>query len=90
MVLIFIINLAFAVIYYKIYQSNNKSFKNIYTDENKPIDFHEFIYYSYTLFFTIGYDVIPQTKLVKFLSILHLNVSFIVTSIYISRYISNW
>jgi hypothetical protein len=90
-IIIFTINLVFAIIYHKIYQSNNKSFKNIHNmDTIKKIDFYDFIYYSNTLFYSLGYDIVPQTKIVKFISILHLKVGFIITAIYISKIISNW
>lgn len=88
---IFAINLVFAIIYYQLYLSNNNSFKNIHNLESKePIDFYDFIYYSHTLFFSLGYDLIPQTKLVKLFSIIHLKFGFVITAIYISKIISHW
>ena len=90
-IIIFGINFIFAVIYYYIYQTNKNSFKNIHKLKTKEdIPFYDFIYYSHTLFFSLGYDIVPQTNLVKFFSMVHLKLGFITTAIYISKIISNW
>ncbi len=90
-IIIFGINLMFSIIYYNIYKIKKNSFNNIHNlNTKKPISFFDFIYYSNTLFFSLGYDIIPQTLLVKFISILHLNIGFIISSIYISKIISSW
>jgi hypothetical protein len=90
-IIIFAINIIFAIIYYYIYLSNKNSFKNIHNIDSKdPIEFFDFIYYSHTLFFSLGYDLVPQTKLVKLFSMIQLKVGFIITAIYISKIISHW
>jgi uncharacterized membrane protein len=87
-IIIFMINLIFATVYYQIYLNDKHSFKNIHNmDSNEPIGFYDFVYYSNTLFFSLGYDIVPQTKLVKFLSVVHLKIGFIITAIYISKII---
>ena len=90
-IIIFGINMVFAIIYHRTYLSNKNSFKNIHNlKSNKSIDFYDFIYYSHTLFFSLGYDLVPQTKLVKLFSMIQLKVGFIITTIYISKIISNF
>lgn len=87
-IIIFFINLVFSVTYYKIYQNNNKCFKNIYNPDKK-IEFMDFIYFSNTTFFSLGYDLSPQSTLAKMLCIIHIKISFIIMTIYISRIINH-
>lgn len=90
-IIIFGINLSFSLAYYQIYKFDKNSFKNIHNlDTNKIISFYDFVYYSNTLFFSLGYDIVPQSNLVKTISIIHLNLGFIITTIYISKIISSW
>lgn len=94
LIIIFGINIIFAFIYYQIYKYDNSSFKNIHNVDDlhkeKIISFYDFLYYSNTLFFSLGYDIVPQANLAKFLSVVHLNLGFIITAIYISKIISSW
>lgn len=90
-VIIFCINLLFAFVYYQFYKNDKTSFKNIHNlESDKPITFYDFIYFSHTLFFSLGYDIIPQNNLVKLLTMIHLKMGFIITAIYISKIISSF
>lgn len=80
------INFIFSFGYYKLYLHNPKAFKNVhYEDKSKPIEYFDFIYYSNTLFFSLGYDIIPQTKYAKIFTMIHMMLGFIITTIFIER-----
>jgi hypothetical protein len=84
------INLLFSIIYYQLYLSNTKSFKNIhYEEKTQPIEYADFLYYSNTLFFSLGYDIVPQSKLSKFFSIIHMKIGFIITTIFIAKIVNS-
>jgi hypothetical protein len=90
-IIIFCINLIFSIIYFQIYRNNKNSFKNIHhIDTNSSISYYDFVYYSNTLFYSLGYDIAPNSNITKTLSMIHLNLGFIVTTIYISKIISSW
>jgi uncharacterized membrane protein (DUF485 family) len=88
-VIIFGINFIFALIYCSIYRNNKNSFKNIHNLDEK-IKFFDFVYYSHTLFFSLGYDLVPQSGMAKIISMIHLKMGFIITVIYISKIISSF
>ncbi len=87
-VIIFIINLIFSLGYYKLYLNDSTSFKNIHQDQ-KPIEYFDFFYYSHTLFFSLGYDIVPQSKCAKLFTILHLKLGFIMCTMFIAKIINN-
>lgn len=87
-IIIFLLNLVFAITYYKLYKNNNKVFKNIHNPKKK-IGFFDFIYFTNTTFFSLGYDIIPQSILVKIICMLHIKLSFIIMTIYIAKIIKN-
>jgi len=85
-IIIFIINLVFSLIYCNIYKKDPKSFKNIHNLESKEsISFSDFLYFSHTTFYSLGYDIIPQSKISKLVCVIHLKISFIIMAIYIGR-----
>ncbi len=85
-IIIFIINLVFSMIYCNIYKKNPTSFKDIHNLNSKnPITFYDFLYFSHTTFYSLGYDIVPNTKLSKFICVIHLKISFIIMAIYIGR-----
>ena len=89
-IIIFIINLLFSVGYYKLYLNNAESFKNIHKQEKQSqIEYFDFVYYSNTLFFSLGYDIVPQTKCAKFFTMLHMKLGFIITTIFIAKLVSS-
>jgi hypothetical protein len=84
------INLVFSFGYYKLYLNNPKSFKNVhYQDKSKPIEYFDFLYYSNTLFFSLGYDIVPLTKCAKIFTMLHMLLGFIITTIFIAKLVSS-
>lgn len=88
-VIIIGINLLFSIIYYNLYNNNKASFKNIHLlDSKKNINYFDFFYYSNTLFFSLGYDIIPQTNYSKIFTIIHMKLSFIITTIFISKIVA--
>jgi hypothetical protein len=91
-IIIFVINLVFSLGYYQLYLNDVESFKNIhYQDKSKPkpIEYFDFVYYSNTLFFSLGYDIVPQTKCTKFFTMLHMKLGFIITTIFIAKIVSS-
>jgi hypothetical protein len=87
-IIIFIINLTFSYIYYFLYNKNSESFKNIH-QEKTPITYFDFFYYANTLFFSLGYDIVPQTQYAKLFTMIHLKLGFIMTTIFIAKIINN-
>ncbi len=84
------INLLFATIYYNFYLYESKSFKNIHNMEStKPLTFYDFFYFSCTTFYSLGYDVVPQTNSVKTICIFQLMLSFLITTIFIAQIINH-
>ncbi len=91
-VIIFVINLVFSYFYYQLYLNDTESFKNIHHQEKpnaKPIEYFDFVYYANTLFFSLGYDIVPQTKCTKFFTMLHMKLGFIITTIFIAKIVSS-
>jgi hypothetical protein len=85
-IIIFFINLIFSFIYYKIYKNDPTSFKDIHNLNSKnPITFYDFLYFSHTTFYSLGYDIVPNTKISKFICVIHLKISFIIMAIYIGK-----
>ena len=64
--------------------NNNKHFNNIY-NQNKPITLYDLFFLSNTIFYSIGYDFIPQTKLAKGLCIMQMNLAYIFLAIIIVK-----
>ena len=88
-ILIILINCIFSHIYYSIYLNDKSSFKNIHNIEsNKELEQFDFFYFSNTTYFSLGYDIIPQSKKAKIACIVQLMLGFILTSIMIARIIS--
>jgi len=88
-IIIVLINCIFYHIYYSIYLNDKSSFKNIHNMESKKdIEQFDFLYFANTTFFSLGYDIIPQTKKAKIACMIQLLFSFILTSIMIARIIS--
>jgi len=86
--IIFFINFVFSLVYCKIYNNDPTSFKDIYNiNSKKPITFYDFLYFSHTTFYSLGYDIIPNTKLSKFICVIHLKIAFIITAIYLAKLI---
>ncbi len=84
--IIFIFNTLFSLAYCQIYRYDKDSFKNIHNLESKePIPFFDFLYFSHTTFYSLGYDIVPQSKLAKTLCMIHLKLGFIIMTIYIAR-----
>ena len=84
--IIFIINTIFASIYCKIYLNDPTSFKDVHNLESKtPISFFDFLYFSHTTFYSLGYDIVPMSKLSKAICVVHLKVGFIIMAIYMAR-----
>ena len=84
--IILIVNTVFSSIYYKIYQNDPTSFKDVHNPESKKsISFFDFLYFSHTTFYSLGYDLIPQSKLAKLVCMIHLKISFIIMAIYIAK-----
>lgn len=79
---IVIINLIFSLIYYKIYINDNKHFNNIY-NPTKPLTLNDFFFFSNTIFYSIGYDIIPQSNLAKGLCIIQLKLAYVISAIII-------
>ena len=77
--IIIIINLFFAFIYYKLYQIDNNSFKNYH--EDKEITFCDTIFYTFTLFFRSTDTIYATSMITKFIVIIQLIISFIVADI---------
>ena len=89
MIILFSINLIFAGIYYKIYLNDKSSFKNTYNlKSNKPIEYFDFVYFSCTTFYSLGYDIVPQSKLAKIICIIELKLAFIIITIIIAKIVS--
>ena len=83
------INVIFSLCYHQIYLNDSDSFKNIHKENKKiPIEYFDFLYYSNTLFFSLGYDIVPQTKCAKFFTMLHMKLGFIITTIFIAKIIN--
>ncbi len=76
---IFIINFIFSIIYYSIYLNNKKSF--IKTTDN--MIYSDFLYFSNTLFFSLGYNIYPNILLTKILAIAQLYASFVIIALLI-------
>lgn len=77
---IFIVNFIFSIIYYSIYLNNKKSFIKTDTDN---IIYTDFLYFSNTLFFSLGYNIYPSSSLTKMLAITQLYTSFIIVALLI-------
>lgn len=89
-IIIIVINQIFSFLYYILYINDTRSFKNIHYDEkNKKIEYFDFLYYSNTLFFSLGYDIVPQTIYSKFLTMFHLNIGLIITTIFIAKIVNS-
>jgi hypothetical protein len=86
-IILFLLNLLFAFAYYKTYLNNKSSFKN--THNTKPLTLFDFFYFSCTTFFSLGYDIIPQSILSRTICIIQLVASFLITTIYIAKIINN-
>ena len=84
-IVILIINFIFGVSYYLIYLYDNKSFINI--NNNKKLSLNDYIYYSLSTFFSLGYDITPQSNFAKFLSGIQLMISFVITTLFIAKII---
>jgi uncharacterized membrane protein len=82
--LMMVINLAFASMYYQIYKRNPRSFINA-LHEDESISFFDFFYFSNTIFFSLGYDVVPRSGAAKTLCISHMIVSFLALTIMLSN-----
>ncbi len=83
------INLIFSYIYYKIYLNDKTSFKNIHNlDAKESISYFDFFYFSSTTFYSLGYDLIPQTKQAKILCIIQMKLSFLITTVFIAKIIN--
>lgn len=103
-IIILVINFVASVGYYRLYLNNSESFKNIHHQEKpneksiakpiakpneKPIEYFDFVYYANTLFFSLGYDIVPQTKCAKLFTIIHMKLGFIITTIFIAKIVSS-
>lgn len=89
-IIILVINLVWSLGYYKLYQNDSESFKNIHHQEKPtPIKYFDFFYYSHTLFFSLGYDIVPQTKCAKLFTMLHMKLGFIISTIFIAKIVSS-
>lgn len=89
-IIILSINFIFSFGYYKLYLNNPSSFKNVhYQDKSKSIEYFDFLYYSNTLFFSLGYDIVPQTKCAKLFTMLHMLLGFIITTIFIAKIVGS-
>jgi hypothetical protein len=84
LIIIFTINVIFSIIYYNIYKKNNNSFRNIH---NNKLNYIDFLYFSSTSFFSLGYDIIPKISIIKILIMIQLKLSFIISTIYLSKII---
>lgn len=84
-IVILFINFIFGIFYYLIYLYNNKSFINI--NNNRKLTLYDFIYYSLSTFFSLGFDITPQSNLAKFVSGLQLMIAFIITTLFIAKII---
>ena len=85
-IFILLINIIFSYIYYKIYKNDKNSFKNIYN--NKEISLFDFYFFSNTTYFSLGYDLIPQSKMAKMVTIIQLKLSFIIMTVCIAKIIN--
>jgi hypothetical protein len=81
-----LINLVFSTMYYRIYLNNPRSFVNALHEEER-ISFFDFFYFSNTIFFSLGYDVVPRSATAKTLCITHMTVSFLALTIMLSNLI---
>jgi len=89
-IIIIVINLIFSFGYFKLYLNDPESFKNIHHQEKQTlIEYFDFLYYSNTLFFSLGYDIVPQSKCAKFFTMLHMKLGFIITTIFIAKIVSS-
>lgn len=89
-ILLLTINYLFAIVYYQIYKNDKTSFKNIHNLESKKdLELFDFLYFSSTSFFSLGYDLIPQSKLARIICMLQLKIAFIITTIYIAKIINH-
>ncbi len=83
------INLIFGYIYYQIYLNDKTSFKNIHNLESKNVlSYFDFLYFSSTTFYSLGYDLVPQSKSAKILCIIQMKLSFIITTVFIAKIIN--
>ena len=82
--IIVVFNFIFSIILWEIYKNDNKSFKFTVNEDNRNIEYFDFMYYSFTSFYRLGYDIMPQTKLTKILCIIQLNFSYILAAVIIS------
>lgn len=80
-IIIFIINIIFSYIYHQIYMNDNTSFIYGQPINKKDIPYFDFFYYANTTFFALGYDIIPQNKIAKIMSMIQLNLSFLITTL---------
>mgnify|MGYP001213485088 CR=1 FL=1 len=87
-VIIIVINLVWSFGYWKLYLNDVSAFKNVHNQE-KPIEYFDFLYYSNTLFFSLGYDIVPQSKCAKFFTVLHMKLGFIISTIFIAKIVSS-
>jgi hypothetical protein len=86
-IIILFINLFFAILYHWVYINDNKSFMNIYNNNNK-FNYLDFFYFSNTTFFSLGYEIVPQSNLSRLISIIQLKLGFIITTVFIARIIN--
>lgn len=84
--IIFMINFVFSIIYCKIYKNDPNSFKDIHNLlSNKSITFYDFLYFSHTTFYSLGYDLVPNSNLSKTICVIHLKIAFIIMAIYMAK-----
>ena len=81
---ILIINLIFSLIYYKIYINDNKHFNNIYNPP-KSLTLNDFFFFSNTIFYSVGYNFIPESNLAKGLCIIQMNLAYVISAIIIVK-----
>lgn len=88
-IIILFINLFFAILYHWVYINDNTSFMNIYNNEtNNKFNYIDFFYFSNTTFFSLGYEIVPQSNLSRLISIIQLKLGFIITTVFIARIIN--
>ena len=85
-----IINLIFSSIYYQVYKYDKDSFIGSPEKLNgsKQLNFFDFFYFSNTTFFSLGYDIIPKNTISRSVSIIHLILGFLISTVFIAKIIS--
>ena len=89
--LICISNYIFSVILYNIYLYDNECFiyTNPHMEDSKLIKYSDFLYYTFTSFFRLGYEITPRTGITRILCVLQLIVSFIIADFVIVQIIKS-